>query len=166
MECMPDILNRYDDLIVVHIAGRVEENKLLDKYKEVLAKDDLKRVIVKGFVTNMYQYSGAADVIITRAGATAIAEFALQSKPCIVVPNPLLAGGHQLKNAKVLASKKAVRMVNEEDLKADPLVLMAPLVELLDNPKSAEQLGEKLSKLSIGDASYRLAMLLLGIARD
>ena len=42
--------------------------------KDALSIADQKRVLVRGFVTNLYQYSGAADVIITRAGGTSMAE--------------------------------------------------------------------------------------------
>jgi UDP-N-acetylglucosamine--N-acetylmuramyl-(pentapeptide) pyrophosphoryl-undecaprenol N-acetylglucosamine transferase len=121
-------------------------------------------VITKGFVNNLFEYSGASDVVITRAGATAMAEFASQAKACVVIPNPLLTGGHQLHNAKVLDKTKAVRMVSESDLAADPLTLMAPVVDLLDHPDRARELGKKLSKLARPDAAHRLAMLLLEIA--
>jgi UDP-N-acetylglucosamine--N-acetylmuramyl-(pentapeptide) pyrophosphoryl-undecaprenol N-acetylglucosamine transferase len=162
--CMPELLARYSDLAVVHVAGRKEEPSLHRRYKEALSVGDQARVMTRGFVTNMSQYSGVADVIITRAGATTIAEFAAQAKACIVVPNPILTGGHQLKNAKVWAARKVVRMVNEVDLKDDPLVLMAPLVDLLDHPQMARELGEKLHELARPDAAHRIAMLLLDIA--
>jgi UDP-N-acetylglucosamine--N-acetylmuramyl-(pentapeptide) pyrophosphoryl-undecaprenol N-acetylglucosamine transferase len=164
LACVPDLLQRYPDLAVVHIAGRKDEASIGQSYRAALPSKEQRRVLTKGFINDLYKYSGAADVIITRAGATAMAEFASQAKPCVVIPNPLLAGGHQLRNAKVLAETKAVRMVSESDLKADPLTLMAPVVDLLDNPARARELGKKLSKLARPDAAHRLAMLLLEIA--
>jgi UDP-N-acetylglucosamine--N-acetylmuramyl-(pentapeptide) pyrophosphoryl-undecaprenol N-acetylglucosamine transferase len=162
--CVPDLLERYPDLGIIHIAGRKEEAHVVKTYKTMLPTKEQRRVVVKGFVTGLYRYSGASDVIITRAGATAMAEFAAQEKACIVVPSPFLAGGHQLKNAKVLAASKAVRMVNEADLKVDPTSLMAPIVDLLDHPKYARELGSKLAELAMPDAAHRVAMLLLEIA--
>lgn len=164
LACVPDLLERYPDLAVVHIAGRKDEPSILQAYKTILPTKEQRRIVAKGFVSDLYDYSGAADVIITRAGATAMAEFASQAKACVVIPNPLLAGGHQLHNAKVLDKTKAVRMVSETDLAADPLTLMAPVVDLLDHPKRARELGEKLSKLARPDAAHRLAVLLLEIA--
>jgi UDP-N-acetylglucosamine--N-acetylmuramyl-(pentapeptide) pyrophosphoryl-undecaprenol N-acetylglucosamine transferase len=164
LACVPDLLRRYPDLAIVHIAGRKDESTIVQTYKTILPTKEQRRVITKGFVNNLFEYSGASDVVITRAGATAMAEFASQAKACVVIPNPLLTGGHQLHNAKVLDKTKAVRMVSESDLAADPLTLMAPVVDLLDHPDRARELGKKLSKLARPDAAHRLAMLLLEIA--
>lgn len=164
LACVPDLLNRYPDLLVVHITGRKDEVAIAQAYKTVLPTKEQRRVVTKGFVTDLYNYSGAADVIITRAGATSIAEFASQAKPCVIIPNPLLTGGHQLHNARVLNDTKAVRMVTEADLATDPLTLMAPVVDLLDHPDRARELGRKLAKLSRPDAAHQLAVLLLNVA--
>ena len=162
--CVPALLRRYPDVVVVQLAGRKHEATLRQQYIKELSAQDQRRVVVKGFISNLYLYSGAADVIITRAGATAIAEFAAQAKACIIVPSPFLAGGHQLKNAKVLADRKAARMVNDDDLAHDPHVLMAPLTNLLDDATLREQLGRNLATLAQSDAAKRLAMLLLEVA--
>lgn len=163
--CSKDILQRYPNLALVHIAGRDHETALRQHYKRELAPQDFTRVVVKGFITNLYQYSAVADVVITRAGASAIAELAAQAKPCIVVPNPVLAGGHQLKNAGVLQERKAVRVVSEAVLTDDHLALMPPLAELLDEPARARALAQKLHKMAKPDASKHLAMLLLEVSK-
>jgi len=159
--CLPELLDRYADLTVVHIAGRANEADLRQRYKKALPLPAQRRIIVKGFITNMHLYSGAADIVITRAGATSMAEFAAQKKACIVVPNPLLTGGHQLKNAQVLADRKAIRLVSEDKLRLDDHALMPSLVELLDNPALAAQLGARLGEFDTGDSAKRLAMVLL-----
>lgn len=159
--CAKELLDRYADITIIQIAGRRLEANLRQYYKKHLAAQYQKRVIVKGFITNLHVYSAVADVVITRAGATSIAEFAAQKKACIVVPNPFLAGGHQLKNAKVLADRGAARLVSEEKLKQDDHALMPSLVDLLDRPVHAKQLGEKLSLLVEPDSAKRLAMVLL-----
>ncbi len=162
--CMNELLERYPELMVVHVTGRDLENDVRRSYKQVLSVQEQKRVVVKGFVTNLHQYSGVADVVITRAGGSSLAEFAAQAKACIVVPNPLLTGGHQTKNAKVLADRKAVRLVNEDVLKDDPRAIMPALTDLLDRPDRAKALGAKLSQLAQPNASYHLAVLLLEVA--
>jgi UDP-N-acetylglucosamine--N-acetylmuramyl-(pentapeptide) pyrophosphoryl-undecaprenol N-acetylglucosamine transferase len=162
--CAQELLDRYKDLVIVQLAGRNNEAELRQRYGKELQPAVQSRVIVKGFITNLYAYSGIADIIITRAGATSIAEFAAQQKACIVVPNPLLTGGHQLKNAEVLAERHAVRLVSEAKLKQDDHALMPAIIELLDNPRLARNLGSRLGKLAEPDAAKRLAMLLLDIA--
>lgn len=164
VDIMAELLARYPDLWVVHVAGRLDEVVIRQRYKQELPAGLYKRVVVRGFVTNMSQYSAAADVIVTRAGGTAMAEFAAQAKPIIVVPNPLLTGGHQLKNAKVLADRKAVRLVQEDILAEDHHALMPPLTDLLDHPEAAKALGAKLATVAQPDAACKLAMVLLKIA--
>jgi UDP-N-acetylglucosamine--N-acetylmuramyl-(pentapeptide) pyrophosphoryl-undecaprenol N-acetylglucosamine transferase len=165
MTCVPELLARYPDLWIVHIAGRQLEASVRQQYKQQLTPGQTHRVIVKGFITNLYQYSGAADVIVTRAGGTAMAEFSAQAKATVVVPNPLLAGGHQLKNATVLADRKAVRLVSETHLQHDHLALMPALTELFDSPAKASALGKKLATLARPNAAHLLAVLLLEVAR-
>lgn len=162
--CIVQLLDRYPKLSIVLITGRAHESNMRQHLKKILNEPQLKRVVVKGFVTNLYQYSAVASVVIARAGGTSLAELAAQAKPCIIIPNPLLAGGHQLKNAQVLADNKAVRLLSEEKLRADYGALMPPLVDLLDNPTVAVTLGKQLHKMAQTDAAERLAVLLLEVA--
>jgi len=161
--CAPALLKRYPGLFIVHIAGRLEEHDVRGQYKQELPPKEQKRVLVKGFVSNMYQYAGAADVIVTRSGATTMAEFAVMAKACVVVPAPHLTGGHQLKNAQVLADRKAIRLVLESTLHEDPDALMPPLTDLFDHPDKIITLGNKLAELAQPDAANKLAMVLLDI---
>lgn len=162
--CVPDLLARYDNLQIIHIAGRALEADLRQRYTNELTPQDQQRIQVKGFITNLYQYSGAADVVLTRAGGTSMAEFAAQGKACVVVPNPQLAGGHQLKNAKVLEDRKAIKLVSEDKLRIDQRALLPPLVELFDDPAKTALLGAKLAKMAQPDAAHHLAMVLLEVA--
>src|SRR5262249_50128269 len=133
------------------------------QYKQELSPKDQSRVVVKGFVNNLYQYSGAADVMVARAGGTSLAEFAAQAKACVVVPAPHLAGGHQLKNAQVLADRKAIKLVSEAVLQEDHHALMPALTDLLDHPDKAAALGKRLSSLARPNAAHLLAVLLLEV---
>ncbi len=162
--CLPGLLDRYPDLTVLQLAGWAHEVSVRQRYKKELSDRQQKRVIVKGYVSDSYLYSSAADVIVTRAGATSIAEFAAQQKACIVVPNPLLTDGHQLKNAQVLTDDKAVKLVREDVLRQDDHALMPPIVDLFDHPSLITELGRKLGKFSHHDAAKQLAVVLLKVA--
>lgn len=164
MASVPELLERYTDLSIVHLTGRRLEADARQRYKQFLSPDEQKRVIVKGFVTNLYQYSGVADVVVTRAGGNSMAEFSAQAKACVVVPNPQLTGGHQLKNAKVLADRKAIRLVSEENLREDPRALMPALTDLFDHPEKSRALGQKLGELAQPNAAHLLAVVVLEVA--
>lgn len=160
-DCAPELFRRYPDLCIMQLAGRVHEAGLRAKYDKLLSGAERRRVYIEGFVSNLYDYSAVADVVITRAGGTSMAEFAVQAKACIVVPNPILAGGHQLKNAQVLEARRAVKLVDASLLHADHKALLPPLTELLDHPDAARRLGESLATLAQPDAAHKLAVVLL-----
>jgi UDP-N-acetylglucosamine--N-acetylmuramyl-(pentapeptide) pyrophosphoryl-undecaprenol N-acetylglucosamine transferase len=163
MNCASELLERYADLTIIHLAGRRLEADVRQRYRQFLTPEEQNRVIVEGFVTNLYQFSGIADVVVARAGGSSLAEFAAQAKACVVVPNPQLTGGHQLKNAKVLADRKAIRLVSEETLQEEPRALMPSVTDLLDHPDKAKELGRRLGELAQPNAAHLLAVLLLEI---
>ena len=105
------LLTRYPELCIVHLAGRSLEVATSTAYDAILAPEARKRVMVQGFITGLYKYIGAADVVIARGGATNLAEFAVQAKACIIVPASQLVGNHQVKNAQVYADRGAITHV-------------------------------------------------------
>lgn len=156
---LPGLLKTYPDLAVAHISGRTHEISLNKLYDQRVPAADRSRVIVKGFVSDFYRYSGAADVIVARAGATNIAEFAQQGKACILVPNSKLTGGHQLKNAQILARAGAIKMIDESNLRVGGLVVV--ISSLLNSPKTRRQLGRAFHGFARPEATRDLAELIL-----
>lgn len=165
-DAVPHLLNEFRDLQVVHGVGHANEAEMLVQYDERLSDAEQGRVQVLGFISDVYQYSGAADVIITRAGATNLAEFARQGKACIVIPSPFLTGGHQLKNAQYLADQKAALVLSETDLTADPNRLAKQVSSLLMDTKRQDQLSEHLAVFAKPQATQELAELLLHEAKN
>lgn len=158
---IPGILNAYPDLRILHQAGRALQEEVSKNYNSILGPNDRSRVQVFGFVTNMFALAAAADVVVTRAGATNIAEFAAMAKPCIVVPNPQLTGGHQLKNAQALAERQAVVVLDDAAIAKDTSALSNAITRLLASPAEATALGQRLYGLAQPDAARRLAVVLL-----
>lgn len=159
----PKLLARFPDLALVHQAGEKLQSKLETAYEKELQAPELDRLRLLGFVNNLAEYSAASDVIVTRAGATTLAEFGLQEKACIVVPNAQLTGGHQLKNAQIL--EKAAAAVLVTDQKDHYLELMDAIVDLLESEDRRLQLARNLAKMSHSKAATELATLLLKVAR-
>ncbi len=151
----PKLLNENPDLFIVHQVGKGNESTYGGFKHE--------RLTVKPFIDGMYRYSGAADVIITRAGANALAEFGIQGKACIVVPNPLLTGGHQLKNAEELQRQRAVEVADETILKRRPEALFDMVNRLLKDAEARLRLEAVLRQITIPNASRRLAELLIEV---
>jgi UDP-N-acetylglucosamine--N-acetylmuramyl-(pentapeptide) pyrophosphoryl-undecaprenol N-acetylglucosamine transferase len=158
---LPELLDEFPDLAVVQAVGRQHETAVQKLIDANLTAEQRGRVFVKGYINDLYRYSGAADVIIMRAGATNLAEFALQGKACILVPNPRLTGAHQTKNAQYLASQHAVEIVDETELKQDDSRLMQRILDVLNDEHRQAELAVNIAKLAHVTAAHDLAMLLL-----
>lgn len=157
----PDLLASESRLYVVHITGQQHQKVVQQKYEARLSASQMERVRVLSYTTDFYKYSGAADLIITRSGATILAEFALQAKACIVIPSPFLASGHQLKNAHELNSLDAAMVVSEN---IAPANLFKITHDLLGNDQRRNELATKLSATAKPKASEKLVKILLTVA--
>ena len=164
VENSAELLRRYPGLAIVHLTGRIHEEQVKADYMTVLDPEARRRVMIKGFVTDMHRYTGAANVVIARGGATNLAELAVQGKTCIIVPNPLLTGGHQLKNTAALSARGAIVEMTEEQIQQE-LRLAAVVSDLFDNPEKATQISAALTTFARPDAARTLAALLLEKAR-
>ena len=157
----PDLLGSFDKLQILHLTGLKHQAEMERRYEAGLSEEAADRVSVLGLVPDFYKYSGAADVIISRAGATVLAEFAAQAKACVIIPSPFLAAGHQLKNAEELSRHQAAVVLSEE-IKSDELTGI--IGELLGDPARRTELGDNFHKLAVPDAAERLANLILRVA--
>jgi len=163
-DAVPHLLGEFQELHVIHAVGRANEEDMSARYKS-LSTSEQGRVHTKSYIDDVFRYSGAADIVITRAGATNLAEFALQGKACIVVPSPFLAGGHQLKNADYLEEQGAAVVIDETELVADPNRLANQVSELLSDRVRREQLGKKFATFAKPHAAAELAQLLFDQAK-
>ncbi len=117
------------------------------------------------FNTTMNELMGAADLIISRAGATTIAEMAMLKKPTILVPFERLPGGHQVKNADRLAAAKAASVIYDSKMVQNPTLLLDEIRRLIRSPKTREQIARRLYAESRPDAAEHLADIILGEVR-
>jgi UDP-N-acetylglucosamine--N-acetylmuramyl-(pentapeptide) pyrophosphoryl-undecaprenol N-acetylglucosamine transferase len=147
-------------LNIIHITGEKSAGEVRQGYLQVLDDPLAKRVKVLGFTGEFYRYVGAADLIIGRAGATSLAEFAAAGKPCIIIPSPYLSGGHQLKNAYQLEAQKAIDVVDND---VSPEVLLKKVSELLEDEGKRRRLAERLAATAKSDAANELAAILLDV---
>lgn len=161
IQVLPHLLAEHPQLHVVHGVGRANETSVSAAYSESLNQIARKRVTVVGYIHDLYRFSGAADIVVTRAGATNLAEFSMQGKACIIIPSPFLTGGHQVKNARVLESKGAAVVLPESDMQADPNFLARAISDLLKDPAQIHELEQQLRKLTHHDSAERLAKILL-----
>lgn len=160
-EAIPHVMHEHKDLHVVHVVGQTHEAAVRAVYERVLRPEEQGRLQVFGFTNDVHRYSGAADLVITRAGATNLAEFAVQGKACIVVPSSFLSGGHQLENARYLLDQGAIEVLDEAAMVADSNRLARLVSGLLAEPKRRQVLAQKLQGFGQPTATTDIAELIL-----
>ena len=147
------------------IAGRKHYEDMVDlkKYEEWDKAKLQSNFRMWEFSATMNELLGAADVVVSRAGATTIAELAVLSKPVILVPFEKLPGGHQSKNAERLEREGAAVVVPDSKMVEKPELLLEEVKKLVKSDKKREELAAKLNSESKTNAAERLADILLEI---
>ena len=129
---------------------------------EALAKEEkVPNLHVTDFIANMDEAYAAADLVISRAGASSISELCLLKKPCILVPSPNVAEDHQTKNALALSTKDAALFVKDADARSELLPLA--LTTVVDDNR-LHLLSENISLLACHDSARRIAEEVIRLA--
>lgn len=99
-------------------------------------------VWVKDYIEDMDQVYALCDVVISRAGAGAIAEISRAAKPAVFIPSPNVTENHQFKNAHYLVERQAALMIEESDL--SPQKLMFSLESILEDAAKMKNLAAQI----------------------
>ena len=118
--------------------------------------------VVTDFITDMGTAYKAADLVISRAGASSISEFCLIGKPVILVPSPNVAEDHQTKNALALANRDAAIYVKDAEAPANLLELA---VKTVNNEDKLKSLSENVLKLALPDSAEIIAKEVINLAK-
>jgi UDP-N-acetylglucosamine--N-acetylmuramyl-(pentapeptide) pyrophosphoryl-undecaprenol N-acetylglucosamine transferase len=110
-------------------------------------------VQVFAFIDRMDLAYSAADIIISRSGASSVSELCLAAKPTIFIPSPNVTADHQTKNAQAIVSKKAAIMIKEESLEQD---FKKIFFKLLKNGEKQGKLSKKIYKLARPNATQNI----------
>ena len=133
-----------------------------DSIMERLAKEPkMDNLRVMDFISDMASAYKAADLVISRAGASSISEFCLIGKPVILVPSPNVAEDHQTKNAMALVNKDAAILVKDADAPSSLLPLAMKTV--VDDLK-LKSLSENILKLALPDSADIIAKEVIRMA--
>ena len=127
----------YYDNIIKELEGRVLPN-----------------VKVMDFISDMGAAYKAADLVISRAGASSISEFCLLGTPVILVPSPNVAEDHQTKNAMALVNKQAALYVKDAEA---PEKVISLALETVQNEQALRSLSENILKLALPNSADIIA---------
>lgn len=125
----------------------------------ISAKDKKQKgVCVTEFITKMHYAYKVADLVVSRAGAIALAEICAVQKPSVLVPYPHAAEDHQTVNAAALVNSGAALMVTDADAEK---LLVPTVIKLIGDQERRTRFAEMAATLSIADADQRIAQKIM-----
>ncbi len=142
---------RNSDVQFIWQTGKYYSEQIAEELGKVAPIENLK---VMDFIGSMDNAYAAADIVVSRAGASSISELCLLGKPCILVPSPNVAEDHQTKNAMALSNRGAAILVKDKDAK-DKLISVA-LNTVMDDIK-LESLSGNVKILALHNAADVIA---------
>ncbi|MEP5339983.1 MAG: undecaprenyldiphospho-muramoylpentapeptide beta-N-acetylglucosaminyltransferase [Algibacter sp.] len=123
-------------------------------YQQYKIYNNTKDVQVYEFLNDMDLAYAAADVVISRAGASSVSELCIVGKPTIFIPSPNVAEDHQAKNAQAIVENDAALLIREADLEVD---FENKFLQLVAAPERQKELGGNIKKLALVNATKDIA---------
>lgn len=114
------------------------------------------------FIDRMDLAYAAADVVISRAGASSISELCLVQKPCVLVPSPNVAEDHQTKNAMSLVRKNAAILVKDSEAKEE---LFQTTFKLLNDESTMDAMSKNLGDMAKPNAAEEIAKMIISLKK-
>ncbi|MFF2445939.1 undecaprenyldiphospho-muramoylpentapeptide beta-N-acetylglucosaminyltransferase [Neobacillus sp. NPDC058068] len=140
---------------VLYITGDVHY-EAVQKEAELIGSP--KNVVIKPFIHNMPEVLAGIDLVVSRAGATTLAEITSLGIPSILVPSPYVTNNHQEKNARSLSDEGAAELLLEKDLNSKSLV--NSIDQILLNDETLKEMKGKAKKMGVPDSAERLYSLM------
>src|SRR5690606_27573275 len=161
-ELMIELAATHADLFhqwqIHHLAGRGQDVPVRSAYEQHGI-----RAVVSEFLDHMGLAWGAADLAISRAGASSVAEVAVNAVPSIFLPYPHHADMHQQHNAQPLADAGgAVILQDAVDAPKNAAAVAPVLRELMSDPAKRDAMRQKLAARRGPDAAETIARMLIG----
>ncbi len=120
------------------------------------------KIKIFSYLAEMPEALAAADLAVTRSGATTLAELTALGVPAILVPSPNVVANHQYYNARLLSDAGAAVLIEEKDF--NRFSLQQEIDRLLTEPKKMTDMKEKSKSLGVPDAAERLYRCLQEVA--
>lgn len=165
-EAVTRVLGRCRDLLtgwrIVHQVGPGQIAEIRESYASLGLT-----AVVEDYFPQVAELYAAADIVISRAGATTLAELACVGCPALLIPYPFAADQHQAANAEVFARRGAALMITQGPTAADTAGrLQEPLEHLLRDPQRRDDMRQAARRLARPQAAQDIVNLLLGDAAE
>ena len=157
-QSVPLLVREPERVRIVHQTGEHDYNDVRKTYQERSLP-----VEVHAFIEDMPGALAQADLVISRAGATAVAELAAAGRAALLIPFPGAADQHQLENARAMERAGGARIILQSEL--TPQRLATEILGLMANPGTLEKMEACARRLARPDAAERIADMVEHFAR-
>ena len=156
-----DLWKKNPEWQILHLTGKADLEFCTNRYRE--AGVEARTV---GYTEQMAHYMAAADLIVSRAGASTLAEISAVGVPAILMPYPYDRHKHQHANARVLEESHAAVIVDDSVNAADNAYRLAPVLEsLMRSDERRRRMAKACAAVGMGGAAGNMAEELLDLAR-
>lgn len=158
-EAVKENLDKLSDLQVIWQCG----SRYIDALMKEVDLENNKNIRLTAFIDNMPEAYAAADLIVSRAGASSCSEFMMTGKPSVLIPSPNVAGDHQTQNAQSMVDAGASELLKD----ADAVNALPELVHsLIKNQEKLKEMNKAALKLAKPDAAKMIAKEILELAKS
>ena len=144
---------------IIHQTGEHDENQVRTRYNQLGLN-----ARVGAFFTDMAAIYSQADLVVSRAGATTLAELTVFHKPAILVPYPFAADNHQEINGRYLVEAGAARMFRQDELTGEKLG--REISEVLADKKLLHVMAGNSGRIAKPDATERIVAACIELLKD
>ena len=159
---MKDQLLAIDGLHVIHSTGQRDHDAVLERLS--LTDEQATRWEVRAYIDNMSQVLASADLVISRAGASSLAEIMTVGVPSVLVPYPYARGDHQTLNAASCVEAGAAQLVADKDVESPEFSDL--VLDLLSSADKRQQMAQACEAMSGSRARTMLADMAIDIAKE
>lgn len=152
MEALGILADWKDRIRFVHQTGERQLEEVKRSYASVGFEAD-----VRVFFNDFHRQFAAADLIVSRSGATTVAEIKAAGRAAILIPFPFAAGDHQAKNARAMADERAAVLIPNAELSGERLA--NTIRELLSDQSRLKEIESNARRIAILDAEQRIVNL-------
>jgi UDP-N-acetylglucosamine--N-acetylmuramyl-(pentapeptide) pyrophosphoryl-undecaprenol N-acetylglucosamine transferase len=152
IEALDSLADWKDRLRFVHQTGERQLEEVKQAYSARGFVAD-----VRTFFNDFHQQYASADLIVSRSGATTVAEVKAAGRAAILVPFPFAADDHQTKNARAMAEENAAILISNSDLNGPRL--SGAIRDLIADPKRLAEIETNARRIAILDAEARIVDL-------
>jgi len=157
-EAVKENLDKLSDLQVIWQCG----SRYIDAIMQEVDLQKNTNVHLTAFIDNMPEAYAAADLIVSRAGASSCSEFMMTGKPSVLIPSPNVAGDHQTQNAQSMVDAGASELLKD----ADAVNALPELVySLINDQTKLKKMNQAALRLAKPDAAKMIAIEILELAK-